>query len=196
MRKVKVIATILFIISIYNGNAQRQKRNDDRLSNRKPIKHLLKIEPINLTFGSYGLLYEYVINSTLSINAYSIITFDDWEVVATGQKVGEGYFIDSGADIRYYFSKRKSAPRGFYLAGGILSQHQSINFDYENNSDRKIKRNFGSYGGRLLLGHQWIFRNRINLGVELGARYMPFRSKELTGSDWRPILNFTMGYSW
>lgn len=101
-------------------------------------------------------------------NAFSENTSAQLGFFYTGASIGDTKFSGFGItpEIRFYLSET-SAPQGFYAAPFIRYQ----NFDLtEENTDSKAT--LSNFGGGLLIGKQWIFKERIALDAFIGPSYV------------------------
>lgn len=98
----------------------------------------------------------------------------------TGTSIGDTKFTGFGItpEIRFYLSETV-APEGFYAAPFIRYQ----NFDLtEEITDSKAT--LSNFGGGLLIGKQWLFKERIVLDAFIGPSYVSGSIKvENSGTD-------------
>ena len=99
----------------------------------------------------------------------------------TGYSAGDTEFSGFGLtpEYRYYLSSTE-APQGVYIAPFIRYQ----NFKLEDSSfGTTNKGEFTAFGGGLILGKQWIFKERVSLDIFLGPAYYSGDVKVTSGSD-------------
>lgn len=98
----------------------------------------------------------------------------------TGASIGDTKFTGFGVtpEIRFYMGSTAS-PEGFYVAPFIRYQ----NFDLtEEISDSKAT--LSNFGGGLLVGKQWLFKERVALDAFIGPSYVSGSIKvETSGTD-------------
>lgn len=126
-------------------------------------ENVVKVNPLGLLFGSANAGYERVLNESsaveLSVNYTSIKTTVgvDADAKATGFGFGAGY--------KLYFSKSKTAPRGWY---GEPNVSYAMTSAKSGNSEGKI--NMFAVGA--LGGYQWVFGgNDSGFALDLGLGF-------------------------
>lgn len=85
------------------------------------------------------------------------------------------------AEYRYYL---KAAPRGFYAAPFVRRR----NFELSR-TDVNAKADFSSWTGAIVLGHQFIIRNRVTIDFFIGPSFSSHTLKVTVGS----IDDFKLG---
>jgi hypothetical protein len=80
-------------------------------------------------------------------------------------------------EYRFYLSDTE-APAGFYLAPFVRYQ----NFKVENTSSSD-KGTLSLFGGGLVIGKQWIFKEKISLDTFIGPQYTSGNVKVTSGQD-------------
>ena len=101
-------------------------------------------------------------------NAFSENTSAQLGFFYTGVSIDDTKFSGFGItpEIRFYLSET-SAPQGFYAAPFIRYQ----NFDLtEESTDAQAT--LSNFGGGLVIGKQWIFKERIALDAFIGPSYV------------------------
>jgi outer membrane autotransporter protein len=147
MKKLILLA-ILFSAFSFSTQAQTEKKNIFKVNFLSPI----------VSTGS--IFYERVITESASLQLGFFYT---------GASIGSGDSktsirgIGITPEFRYYLSD-KGAPQGFFVAPYL--RYQSFNLtakDESTNLDEKAK--FTGFGGGLLVGGQWLFKDKISLDV-------------------------------
>lgn len=97
----------------------------------------------------------------------------------TGYKADVTKFSGFGItpEYRFYLSET-AAPEGVYVAPFV--RYQSFNLEDEDTGD---KATYSSFGGGLVLGKQWIFKEKIALDIFLGPSYSSGKIKVESGSE-------------
>jgi Protein of unknown function (DUF3575) len=154
-------------------------------------QNVIKVNPLGLIFGQASLGYERAISEKSSF------------VIAPsfgGFKLG-GFKYNQfglGAEYRFYLSKTKMAPEGFYAAPGAFFSSGKVQ---ESATDTKV--NFTSFGGKAVIGNQWIFKSGFVIDLNGGIQVSSFKYKDnnssvfsgLKGSGVFPALAFSIGYA-
>ncbi|MBL7841181.1 MAG: DUF3575 domain-containing protein [Cyclobacteriaceae bacterium] len=85
----------------------------------------------------------------------------------TGYSSGDSKFSGFGItpEYRFYLSET-AAPQGVYVAPFLRYQSFSIEDDAAD-----AKADFSAFGGGLILGKQWIFKEKVALDIFLGPAY-------------------------
>ena len=97
----------------------------------------------------------------------------------TGFSVSETKFSGFGLtpEYRIYLSDTP-APAGVYIAPFV--RYQNFNISEESTSSEGT---YSSFGGGLIVGKQWIFKERIALDIFIGPSYSAGNVKVTSGSD-------------
>jgi hypothetical protein len=157
-------------------------------------KNVIKVNPLGLIFGSASVAYERALNEKSSF------------VIAPqfgGFKFG-GFKYSSfgaGAEYRFYLGKTKTAPEGLYAGPGIFFTSGTTKVD--DGSGGEYKTNFTSFGGKAVIGNQWIFNSGCVIDLNGGVSFSKFSYKDdensyfsgLKGSGVFPSLSFAIGYN-
>ncbi|MCW5912615.1 MAG: DUF3575 domain-containing protein [Cyclobacteriaceae bacterium] len=80
-------------------------------------------------------------------------------------------------EYRFYLSESE-APAGVYVAPFV--RYQNFKLTEESSSS---KGTFSSFGGGLVIGKQWIFKEKISLDIFIGPQYSSGNVKVTSGSD-------------
>jgi hypothetical protein len=179
MRKV-LFVSLLFLgaltVNAQEGNGQ----------------NVIKVNPLGLLFGSANVGYERALNEKSSF------------VIAPqfgGFKLGGVKYssFGAGAQYRFYFSKTKTAPEGFYAAPQISFVSGKVKFE---GFDSEEETKFSSFGGGAMVGNQWIFNSGFVIDLGAGVMYQKFNYKDnednsfaFKGSGMLPALSFSLGYN-
>jgi hypothetical protein len=181
MRKVLFVA--MMFLGAMTANAQEGKG-----------QNVIKINPLGLLFGSANVGFERALNEKSSV------------VIAPqfgGFKFGGVKYssVGLGAQYRFYLSKTKTAPEGFYAAPGLNFVSGKVKWD---DLDTKEEVKYSSFGVGALVGNQWIFKSRFVIDLGGGLMYQNFSYKDeegdaefssLKGGGIFPALSFSLGYN-
>ncbi|HEY1115875.1 MAG TPA: DUF3575 domain-containing protein [Chitinophagaceae bacterium] len=181
MRKV-LFAAMLFL-GVQTANAQEEGNG----------QNVIKVNPLGLIFGSANVGFERAINEKSSF----VIAPQFGGFKLGGMKYSS---FGAGAQYRMYFSKTKTAPEGFYGAPGLSFVSGKVKYDDGMNEKEEIK--FSSFGGGVMVGHQWIYNSGFVLDLGAGVNYQKFNYKDnednsfaLKASGMLPALSFSIGYN-
>lgn len=155
------------------------------------IKNVIKLNPLGFLFGQASLGYERAINDKSSFMISP--TFG-------GLKLGGFKYsqFGLGAEYRFYLSKTKTAPEGFYAAPGVNFSTGKVKED-----GNSIEAKFNSFGVKGVIGNQWIFNSGFVIDLNGGIQYSNFKYSDndnsvfnsLKGSGIFPALTFAIGYA-
>ena len=110
---------------------------------------------------------------TLSVSYEKALSTDNSfqiNVLYTGYSIDDTKLRGFGItpEYRFYLSESKDAPAGFYL--GPFLRYQNLNLTIEDDvSDDEAT--LSTIGGGLLVGGQWIFKDKISLDTFIGPSY-------------------------
>lgn len=179
MKKVIFVA-VIFLIS---GSAFAQ-------TGVKP--NVIKVNPLGALFGSGTIAYERAFGHKSSIvigPSFGIFTYDHFRYTTYGLS----------AEYRYYFTG--IAPRGTYAAVGGNADFGTTKFiDYEGSFNTKT--NVSGFRGKIIAGHQWIWKSGFSLELNAGGQYILYNFRDKEGffgtgqalSTWLPSLGLAIGY--
>lgn len=97
----------------------------------------------------------------------------------TGYSAGETKFSGFGLtpEYRFYLSESE-APAGVYVAPFVRYQNFKLTEDVSDSEGT-----LSMFGGGLVIGKQWIFKEKISLDIFLGPQYTTGDVKVTSGSD-------------
>lgn len=151
MKKLLTITAFALLIGL-NANAQ---------------KNVIKANIFSPIVRTGSFFYERVITEKMSFQLGFFYT---------GFKVGETKWRGIGItpEVRFYLSD-KETPRGFYLAPYLRYQSltasmttTSIDPNTFETTSVQAEANLTTYGGGLLIGHQWLIADRVSLDMFIG----------------------------
>lgn len=167
---------------------------------QQPIHHVAKLNIPGYFLLSGSASYEKVFSKKSSVQINFI----------TGKAYGSEFKTTAArADYRYYFSKNKKAPLGFYGALGAGYEKLSFYTSYTTPSTT-YRRDYSADGLALAnyYGYQHRFTNGIMLDVFCGAQklFSTYRDKDgyeylpNTPKSWIlyfvPVIGVSAGFSW
>ena len=128
-------------------------------SSAQAQQHVIKLNLFSPIVRTVSGFYE---------NAFSETTSAQLGFFYTGTSIDDTKFSGFGItpEIRFYLSET-TAPEGFYAAPFI--RYQNFDLTDESTDSRATLNNFG---GGLLIGKQWIFKERIALDAFIGPSYV------------------------
>jgi Protein of unknown function (DUF3575) len=148
MKKNLTIALILFL----SGGAFMTAKAQD---------NVVKINIFSPIVKTFNLSYERKLSATSSFQLgvfYTSYSPDDTKFAGIGIT----------PEYRFYLSESE-APAGVYVAPFVRYQ----NFKLENSFDGvESKGTWSSFGGGLVIGKQWIFKEKISLDIFIGPQYI------------------------
>lgn len=157
--------------------------------------NVIKVNPLGLLFGSANVAYERVVSEKGSV------------VFAPqfgGFKLGGVKYssFGAGAEYRLHLSNTKINPEGLYVAPGLAFTSGKVKSNGELFNDSETK--FTSFGGKAVIGNQWIFDSGFVIDLNGGVSYQKFNYKDgkdndgsgtLKASGILPALSFSIGYA-
>ena len=133
--------------------------------------NVVKVNILSPLVKTGSFFFEHKLSSSSSVQLGALFT--NWSVADT--KVS-GFAITP--EYRFYLSESKEAPRGFYVAPFVRYQNLTLKnsyeaYDYSNNTSQTQtdEASLNTFGGGILIGHQWIFKQRFSLDTFLGPSY-------------------------
>jgi len=155
--------------------------------------NVVKLNPLGLIFGSANLAYEKALNEKSSF----LIAPQFGGFKLGGVKYSS---FGLGAEYRFFLSNTKSAPEGFYAGPGLAFNSGKVKYEGFEDGDEKVK--FSSFGGKVIIGNQWIFDSGFTIDLNGGISFQKFSYKDgeedsfgLKGSGVLPALGFSIGYA-
>ena len=148
-------------------------------------QNVVKINPLGLLIGAASVSYEKTLSpsSSFQINGlFGGMTFSDFSYSTWG----------AGADYRFYLTKSKVAPTGFYVAPGLAYNNMNFKVDTE-------KASASAFAIKGMLGYQWIWGG-FDLDLFAGLNYTLGGKVTVSGSDYSvngfgPALGVAIGYA-
>jgi hypothetical protein len=134
----------------------------------------LKINILSPIASTLNLQYEHVIKKDQSFQLGFFYT----GYSNSGTKISG---IGITPELRFYLSD-DAAPKGVYLAPFLRYQNYSLSDDSNN------KGTLSTFGGGLILGKQWVFKDKISLDLFIGPSYNSGSVNVTSGNN-----NFSVG---
>lgn len=156
MRK-NLMLSIAALVITYAANAQ---------------SNAIKVNLLSPVVRTINLSYERVISENGSIQLGFFYT---------GAKVSDVKIDGFGLtpEYRFYLSSTP-APNGFYVAPFL----RYINFKAEDQTDNTInKATVTQFGGGVVVGRQWVFKERVTFDLFIGPKYQGTDVKVTSGQD-------------
>ena len=164
------------------------------LSNVNAQENVIKVNPLGLLFGSAEFSYERALNEKSSAEL-SVAYINLNANFSNGEDAGVSGLGVEGK-YKFYFSKSKDAPRGWYAAP--VASYFSISGKAGNNDGKVSAVTAGA-----IAGYQWVFgRSATGFALDLnfGAQYLSAQTSGdingLTIGGILPRLGLAIGYAW
>jgi hypothetical protein len=131
-------------------------------------QNAIKINLLSPLFRTLNLSYERALNEKSSFQL---------GVYFTGASVGDFKYSGTGItpEYRFYLSETP-APEGFYVAPFL--RYQNVKIEDKDTSD---KATLNAIGGGVVVGKQWIFKERVTLDIFLGPSFNSGKVKVESG---------------
>lgn len=150
MKKITLFA-LLFVATLMGTQSAKAQQN------------VIKVNYISPIFKTAAFFYERAINEKSSMQLGLLYT----GFKVAGTKL-QGFAVTP--EYRFYLSQ-KEAPAGFFLGPYVKYQNYKLTQSMEGFSDTDVTGKIQSFGGGLLVGHQWIFAERVSLEFFLGPSF-------------------------
>ena len=149
---------LLILVAIFSSTAVFAQQNVVKINILSPI-----VKTINVSF-------EHALSETGSLQL---------GLFYTGYSVDETKFSGFGITPEYRFYLSSSpAPDGFYVAPFARYQSFKLTDDFTDSEGK-----FSAFGGGLVIGRQWIFKERISLDLFLGPQFISGNVDVTDGED-------------
>lgn len=132
--------------------------------------NVVKINIFSPIVKTFNVAYEKKINATSSAQLGFFYT---------GYSTGDTKFSGFGItpEYRFYLSDTE-APQGVYVAP--FARYQSFKLEDKSLNN---KGEFTAFGGGLIIGKQWIFKERVSLDIFIGPAYFTGDTKVTSGTN-------------
>ena len=136
----------------------------------KAQENVFKINIFSPIVKTFNVSYERKLSATSSFQLGAFYT---------GYSAGETKFSGFGLtpEYRFYLSESE-APAGVYVAPFVRYQNFKLTEDISDSEGT-----LSMFGGGLVIGKQWIFKEKISLDIFLGPQYTTGDVKVTSGSD-------------
>lgn len=128
--------------------------------------NVVKLNILSPAIKTGSFFFEHKLNAASSVQlgaAFTQASIDEVDL--------SGFVITP--EYRFYLSDSKEAPHGFYV--GPYLRYRNFTLKYEesdfNGNSELFKASLNTFGGGVLIGHQWIFKQRFSLDTFLGPSY-------------------------
>lgn len=139
----------------------------------------LKVNLLSPLFKTGSFFYEHKLNDASSLQLGALFTH--WGL---GDTNISGFAITP--EYRRYLSNEKSAMEGFYVAPFVRYQNLGLSLQTtaDDGTEATAKAVLNTIGGGVVVGHQWVFRQRITLDTFFGPSYNSnFTKLKASGSE-------------
>jgi hypothetical protein len=134
-------------------------------------QNIIKVNIISPILKTGSFFFEHALNEKSSFQLG--VGFTAFKQEEEDVKIS-GIFITP--EYRMYLSASKTAPAGFYVGPYLRYQNLKIEDEFD-------KATLSTFGGGVVAGHQWIFRDRFSLDLFLGPNYNSGNVKVTSGSE-------------
>lgn len=130
----------------------------------------VKLNILSPIVSTVNVSFEHVLTETSSIQLGFFYT---------GAKVSSLKYAGIGItpEYRFYLSET-TAPAGVYAAPFL--RYQSVKLSVEGESSEA---NFSAFGGGLVIGKQWVFKQRVTLDLFIGPAYNSGKVEVTSGTE-------------
>jgi hypothetical protein len=137
--------------------------------------NIVKVNILSPIVKTGSFFFEHKLNDNSSVQLGALFT--SWSI---GDTKVTGFAITP--EYRFYLSERKAAMEGFYVAPFVRYQNLTLKDTYTGlmynsntgtytTSTSTDEASLDTFGGGVLVGHQWIFKQRFSLDAFLGPSY-------------------------
>lgn len=145
------------------------------------VKGIIKLNPLSFLVSTINIAYEVPTSAKSSIQ---IATFYTSLGKADNKISGFGFV----PEYRFYLSKTKLSPRGFYIAPTLrYSQFKYIDKNYNtyinNTYYSSFVGDFKQFGISANIGAQWVWKSGFNLDIYGGPSIMTMKYESNTGNE-------------
>lgn len=130
-------------------------------------KNTLKINPLSALISTGSIFYERKVSDGMSAQL---------GLAYTGIKISDTKFTGLAItpEVRFYI--KHHAPTGLYAAPFVRYQNYTV-------SDDEDEGKYNSFGGGILMGHQWIYGSGFTLDLFFGPSYNNGEYKATSGTE-------------
>ena len=138
--------------------------------------NVVKVNILSPLVKTGSFFYEHKLNDNSSLQLGALFT--SWSIDGNDTKV-TGFALTP--EYRFYLSEKSSAPEGFYVGPFVRYQNLTLkstyeDYSYDNNgnpttSTQTDEASLNTLGGGVVVGRQWIFKERFALDLFLGPSY-------------------------
>jgi hypothetical protein len=129
-------------------------------------RNIIKFSLVSPIINSFSMAYERPFNPNTS---FQLTMF----------YVGNGSLDTNGGfgitpEIRLYLSERREAPAGFFVAPFATYQNYQIEdiiYNFSTGNSRTVRGSSNILGLGIIVGGQWVFKNRVSIDVWGGPGY-------------------------
>ena len=132
--------------------------------------NVIKINIFSPLVKTGSFFFEHKLNESSSLQLGALFTSYN-----IGDTDLSGFAITP--EYRFYLSEKKEAMEGFYVAPFLRYQNLTLKATYDaynsngTTTQQTEKASLDTFGGGILVGHQWIFKQRFSLDTFLGPSY-------------------------
>ncbi|MCB2378383.1 DUF3575 domain-containing protein [Hymenobacter sp. BT635] len=145
--------------------------------------NVVKVNIISPLVKTGSFFFEHKLNDNSSVQLGALVT--SWKIEDTRFS---GFAITP--EYRFYLSEKNPAPNGFYVGPFLRYQNLTVTdkFTYGDTNGsmqtEEVEAKLNTIGGGVVVGRQWIFKERFALDIFLGPSYNTGDLKvQTTGTD-------------
>ncbi len=195
----KIVLTLIFIISVLNvGYSQETLTKDQDKTTGVTYKNSIRLLPLSALVGEINFEYERILKNNFSLLLQAYGDFSNTNAISNGSlvpvNITSAYEIGLEIGGRYYFSKRKNLPKGWFIGTGIIGAYKEVNY---NSISIFSPRDYNSViiGGSVKGGYQWVLKSGITIGTASRIQYTQELSKPRNAYV-NVLPEISIGYSW
>ena len=184
----KGIVVSVFFLLLINSFASAQ---DER-------KNLIKLNLLGPVTNYFSAFYERELNQNASLQVGAgyinnlLLTESNWWDNTRRKNSVNGYFAI--IEYRFYLSE-KTFPKGFFIAPFMRYQYMTLTHEESSpgNMTETSKRSFNLINGGLVVGGQWVFKQKISLDIWVGPEIhsrSEFIIEDSNGSQITKVAHF------
>jgi hypothetical protein len=144
--------------------------------------NVIKVNILSPIVKTGSFFFEHKLSSSSSLELGGLFT--SWNI---GDTDITGFAITP--EYRFYLSSSKEAMEGFYVGPFVRYQNLTLKTTYDsfNNNGNPVSQtdeaSLNTFGGGVVVGHQWIFKQRFSLDTFLGPSYNGGSITAKSGND-------------
>ncbi|WP_298309898.1 DUF3575 domain-containing protein [uncultured Aquimarina sp.] len=195
----KIVLTLIFVISVLSiGYSQETNNSNQDKTVSTDYKNSIRLLPLPILYGGINFEYERSLNNKFSLIVQGYGDFSNTNVMSNGSLASggnvSGYEIGLEIGARYYLSRRKAAPKGWFIGTGIIGGYKEVNYK---NTFIFTPRDYDTFiiGASIKGGYQWVFKSGFTIGAANRIQFTKELSR-LNDIYINVLPEISIGYSW